>query len=562
MSNKRLFRQGQKFQDWKLLSYLGGGGNGEVWSCQNTQNEVRAIKILKKIKPVAYDRFKDETIVIEGNSDIEGIFPIIDKHLPKVLGDHIPFYIMPIAESMEIKLSGKSIEEKIDAIIQVAETLSKLHERNIYHRDIKPDNILFYNGRYSLVDFGLVDYPEKKEISTNNEEIGPKWTMAPEMKRESSSADFAKADTYSLAKTLWILLTGRIRGFDGQYTSDSIVELKQFYPKYYTSPIDNLLIASTDNDPKRRPTVIAFIDALVNWKNLMSNFHQRNQQQWFEIQTKLFPAAIPARVIWDDLNDITKVLKTVCSFKNLNHVFLPSGGGLDLADVKLSHEKGCLELDFDLIHIIKPRRLIFESFGFDPEWNYFRLELDELDPSEVADSIKENNRSKREDLSELSPGQYYPFSVLNDRYRSEKDYLITQYSRHVTRWLTGSFVIFCKRSLYNRASGTYEGGHNRVTTDQFRDNIKGIVRDLKVTANLKLHATNSSMEAALEPIVFTKHLIEADTVYRCAACGSLLGADGIELEGPARAYAIKVFEKFGNSLVTHIAGSCCKDEQW
>lgn len=32
--------------------------------------------------------------------------------------------------------------------------------------------------------------------------------MAPEMRRESSTADVSKADVYSLAKTLWIYLTG------------------------------------------------------------------------------------------------------------------------------------------------------------------------------------------------------------------------------------------------------------------------------------------------------------------------------------------------------------------
>jgi hypothetical protein len=49
--------------------------------------------------------------------------------------------------------------------------------------------------------------------------------MAPEMKRESSNADLAKVDVYSLAKTLYILLTNNDKCFDGQYSTDSIFNL-------------------------------------------------------------------------------------------------------------------------------------------------------------------------------------------------------------------------------------------------------------------------------------------------------------------------------------------------
>ena len=50
MSKKKLFRKGQKFNDWTLTQYLGGGGNGEVWACQNSKGDINAIKLLKKTK--------------------------------------------------------------------------------------------------------------------------------------------------------------------------------------------------------------------------------------------------------------------------------------------------------------------------------------------------------------------------------------------------------------------------------------------------------------------------------------------------------------------------------
>src|SRR5437868_61900 len=415
---RTLFNKGQKFGSWTLHSYIAGGGNGEVWRCTSAAGELNAIKLLKSVNPKSYSRFLDETTVIENNANIDGIIPMIDKFLPKDLKDGTPFYVMPIAESAIDKLTGQSIEVKIDAMLEICDTLSKLHDRGISHRDLKPPNLLFYNKRFSIADFGLVDYPDKKDVSFKNEEIGAKWTMAPEMRRESSKADGLKADIYSLAKTLWIILTENQKGFDGQYSTDSIIELKQFYKKSYTSPIDKLLSASTDNDPNARPNIYEFISGLENWKTLNEDFHERNLEQWFEIQSRLFPTAFPKRVIWENQKDIINILKVVCSYDNLNHVFFPDGGGLDLEDVKASREKDCIELDFQLIDIVKPKRLIFESFGHYPEWNYFRLELDELEPTKVNQRGEDDdsearyeNKHGHEAVSEIYPGQYDKYDV-------------------------------------------------------------------------------------------------------------------------------------------------------
>ncbi|WP_143960188.1 hypothetical protein [Litoribacter populi] len=51
--------------------------------------------------------------------------------------------------------------------------------------------------------------------------------------------------------------------------------------------------------------------------------------------------------------------------------------------------------------------------------------------------------------------------------------------KNVTRWFRGSFVIFCKRSIYNRNPSTYDGRHNKMTTDEFRDYIQRSVDRFK-----------------------------------------------------------------------------------
>jgi serine/threonine-protein kinase len=498
---KKYFKQGQKFGKWTLDSYLGGGGNGVVWKCKDEEGNEGAIKLLKSVKSKLYARFLDETTVIERNSDIPGIIPMLDRFLPDKLDTEVPFYVMPVAESAERTLKQKTIEEKIYAVLEVSVTIKELHRRGISHRDIKPANLLVYNSRFSLADFGLVDYPDKKDISSKNEEIGPKWTMAPEMRRESSSSDGLKADMYSLAKTLWIILTENIKGFDGQYSASSILGLRRFYNDVYTTPIDTLLTACTDNNPKARPDIDEFISSLETWKKLNEGFHERNQEQWFEIQQKLFPTAFPKRVIWEDLNDIVTVLKALCTYDNLNHMFFPDGGGLDLEDVRLATEQDCIELDFQLIDIVKPKRLIFESFGYDPEWNYFRLELDELEPSGVYEDLDDSEETdeideetgkperNREYLSELYPGVYDKYDLVEHRHEyRDNGYEIPDTARHVTRYLKGCFVIFNKRSIYNLTSSTYDGRHNEMDTDEFREYIQRNINSDKEAFEKKIMA--------------------------------------------------------------------------
>lgn len=434
---KRAFKKGQVFGEWTLLSCLGGGGNGEVWKCANNDGNLGAIKLLKKVKAKPYLRFLDETKIVKENSDVPGIIPIIDQFLPDSLVEGIPYYVMPIASSAENKLKTKTFDEKIDALLELCETLKGLHARGISHRDIKPANILFYDGRYCLTDFGLVNYPKKKDVSNKNEEIGAKWTMAPEMKRESSNADGIKADVYSLAKTAWIIITGKPKGFDGQYSKDSIVGLKSLDRFIYTTPIDNLLTQSTDNDPFLRPSIMGFAQGLSNWKQLNEDFHQLNNVQWLETQADLFPTALPKRVIWNECESILSVLHTLSKYDNLNHMLFPDGGGMDLDDVRYSNESDCIEIDFGgLVHVLKPKRLLFESFNHDPHWNYFRLELDSLAPSGIYEKERYETEFMEfnESLSEVYPADYADYDVVENRnHYNQNGHEIPETARHVTR---------------------------------------------------------------------------------------------------------------------------------
>lgn len=331
---------------------------------------------------------------------------------------------------------------------------------------------MFYDSVFVISDFGLVDYPGKLDISKSNETIGPKWTMAPEMRRDSFNANGEKADVYSFAKTLWIALTGYYKGFDGQYSVESILNLKKIYSGIFLTPIDEILSKCTDNDPYLRPSVSEISDKLQEFIDINSSFHLKNNKQWIFVQNKLFPLSLPSSCVWTSLTDIINILNLLSSFSDLNHVFLPGGGGYDLDNARLSDEPGCLEFISLSINVMKPKCLMFESFGTRYDWNYFRLELDTLEPSYDYKYDPKYNNIYSEEVAILDNGKLIDPDNVCEHNKSV---------RYITRWLGGSLVIFNKRSVYNQTPETYDGRHNKMDYIEFRKYIdESVKRDINI----------------------------------------------------------------------------------
>ena len=208
------------------------------------------------------------------------------------------------------------------------------------------------------------------------------------------------------------------------------------------------------------------------------DFDEKNKKDWVNILSEIFPTGVPNSSEWTDLPTIVKMLKTIGSIDNSNHMFYPTGGGLDIEDANLSVETGCIEIDTGgLIDIVKPKRLIFNSFNAEPQWSYFRLETFELLPSGVYGKNENSEEFSDEEVTELERGHYISRTYWDQGvYQGMK---LPSTARVVTRHFRGSFVIFQKTSTYNRTISTYDGRHNKMSDTQFRDHIQKSIDSLK-----------------------------------------------------------------------------------
>ena len=461
---------GQVFGEWTLEELIGGGGNGDVWKVSGNDGKPHAIKVLRNLEKEAYARFRFETEALNKLGGMPGILPLLDKHLPNDPKKERPWFVMPLATPFDDYAHNRSAVDLVRDFLDLAQTIELLHRQDMSHRDIKPANFLHFDGRLCLSDFGLVKYPDRQQLTPEKRDIGAKFTMAPEMRRQASAADGLPADVYSFAKSLWIALSGQKLGFDGQYNTTSNLALHNYLRDTYTTALDQLLTECTDTDPAHRPVMGAVIRRLEEWLETIADFHRRNLKEWSELTRMLFPLAAPVQATWFDIDDICLVLGEIAKVPSLNHMFYPTGGGNTITGASRSAEPGMIELRVGekIAEILKPAKLTYESFGTDSRWSYFRLEAAPAEATGIPRALDSAGQS--EALTEIAPGQYIPYECWDaGEYQGAP---MPAAARPVTRFLKGSFVFFSTRSIYNQEPSTYDARHDKMTEDRFREYIR------------------------------------------------------------------------------------------
>src|SRR5438270_10763612 len=134
-------RTGQLFGSYRLLRRLGGGGFAEVYLGQHIRvsTQQAAIKILQ-LTDVDEQQFQQEaerTAALK-HSHIVRLYDFDIQH-------DVPFLVLEYAPQGSLaRYQGQrlSLDTMLSYITQIAPALQYAHDREVIHRDIKPDNIL------------------------------------------------------------------------------------------------------------------------------------------------------------------------------------------------------------------------------------------------------------------------------------------------------------------------------------------------------------------------------------------------------------------------------------
>jgi WD40 repeat protein len=196
---------------FEIEGELGKGGMGAVQLATDRQLKRKvAIKRIHASNQSALARFVTEAQSIAALNH----FNIVQVH-DFGRDEEGPLLVMEYVSGgslLDRLKEGKlEVEDAIDITCQLCDALAVAHEQGIIHRDIKPANILLTTrGEPKLTDFGLarqdsVDHGQTQEGAV----LGTLDFMPPEQRRDATSVD-ARSDLWSLAATLYQMLTGEV----------------------------------------------------------------------------------------------------------------------------------------------------------------------------------------------------------------------------------------------------------------------------------------------------------------------------------------------------------------
>jgi len=223
---------GKTISHYQILEKLGEGGMGVVYKAQDTKlDRIVALKFLPKhllCDEEAKTRFAHEAKAASAlnHPNITTIHEIDEAE-----GEC--FIAMEYIEGKSIKElveeKGLSIEEILRIAIQIAEGLSKAHQKDIVHRDIKSDNILLtHDGLAKIMDFGLAKLKGVTKLTKTGTTLGTLQYMSPEQ-AQGKEADH-RSDIFSFGVVLYEMITGQLP-FKGEHEAAVIYSIVNETPE-------------------------------------------------------------------------------------------------------------------------------------------------------------------------------------------------------------------------------------------------------------------------------------------------------------------------------------------
>lgn len=142
---------------YQLIRLLGRGGFSEVWLAKDNWTRLQiALKVYAPGQGMDQDGLQDFCGELASVYDLNHTNLLKPQHVDT--WENMPYLIMAYCPAGScVKRVGKMTEAELWKLIHdVAAGLAYLHEKDVVHQDIKPDNILMdTEGNYLITDFGI-----------------------------------------------------------------------------------------------------------------------------------------------------------------------------------------------------------------------------------------------------------------------------------------------------------------------------------------------------------------------------------------------------------------------
>lgn len=204
---------------YRIIHQLGHGGMGAVYQAMDENLScVVAVKETFAVTDEQRRAFRREAELLANLS--HPALPRVTDHFTHGEGQFLVMQFVPghdLAELLELREQPFPVAKVLDWADQLLDALEELHSSvpPIIHRDIKPANLkVTPKGKILLLDFGLAKgFAGQMSTADVDSQVKSVYGYTPNyapLEQIRGAGTDARSDLYSLAATLWTLLTGKV----------------------------------------------------------------------------------------------------------------------------------------------------------------------------------------------------------------------------------------------------------------------------------------------------------------------------------------------------------------
>ena len=219
------FSAGHRIGDYAVVRKLGEGGFGVVYLARDLNLDrdvalkIARPKVFQSQKDLLRFRKEAQSAAQIAHPGVATIYSVMWDNQPPVI---VQEYVEGTDLKTLLRIESFSAERTVELVAELAETIAFAHQEGIYHRDLKPGNVMISTeGRARIVDFGLAIYDSERR-QHRGEKCGTPAYMAPEQVRGESHRLDGRCDIWSLGIILYQMLVGKTP-FSGD-TQDEVYE--------------------------------------------------------------------------------------------------------------------------------------------------------------------------------------------------------------------------------------------------------------------------------------------------------------------------------------------------